>query len=95
MIIITIIGAIISALQAIPQIIAIVKEIIALLQSLKGTRGFDKAEVMTEFRSALKLAREKKDVSGLVALHAKLGAMLSDSATSLRTVSNGPGMPLR
>jgi hypothetical protein len=91
--IIGIIGLILTALRALPQIIGIVREIIQLIHSLKGSRAsFDQEAVLTEFKNALKLAREKKDVSALKALHDKLGALC---ASGLCHSASGPGMPLR
>lgn len=83
-----IIAAIISAIRTLPQIIALVKEIMSLFHSLdSSTQVSDKSALLKEFRAALKLARETHDVSALEDFHKKLGALCADGMCDV------PGAP--
>lgn len=76
--IIAIITTIISLVRLIPSAFALINEIIQLFQSLKpGTAN--QAALMTDFKAAVKTARETKDVSALEAFHKRLGALCGAS----------------
>jgi len=70
--IIGIIGLIIQVIRLLPDIFRLIRQIIDLTKSLKGTRGFSEKEILGEFAEALREAKDTKSTAGLEALHKKL-----------------------
>lgn len=87
--IITIITTVISLVRLIPSALSLLTEIIQLFQALKPETT-DQAALMTEFKSAVKTARETKDVSALEAFHERLGLLVGHPSVSDDTAPVSP-----
>lgn len=74
--IIGIIALIIELLKAMPDIIRLV---MAIIDMIRGLPRVDRRALLSEFRDALKLARDTKDTSALEAFHKKLSALCTGS----------------